>query len=331
MNDLTIDYVMTTNVIVIAVCLLLTLVWLALRVANAAVVLCHSVSVFVRSLVTGAAKASPSARTGAVDGALLQMSKQPAEIRSLQPADDKQTADSKQSADGLQPAVSSLQTAEAPPTVVVDGNAGRVDKGSAAPLPTTSTSKSINCRQGSAMSTPPSPSTRTGTVDGAHPHRSRQPAEQPAVQPAYKGSAMPTPSTSSTRTIAVDAAQAQGSATLPMTSPASSTTVQVRGPAGARERARPFAECYAKWVAAHVGVAGPIARDDLWHLAQQFAETSGEALPKRDNFFAAFAKVRGVQRLSDKRITVFTKKGRPIEKTTAYAIAIDVPPDIGGA
>lgn len=247
-----------------------------------------------------------------VDGAHPQRSRQPA-VNDMQPANDKQAAHSEQTADSLQPAeiestqtaeirslhdaenrqpaVSSLQTAEAPPTVV-DGNTVRVDKGSAAPLPITSASKSINCRQGSAL---------------------------------------PTRSSSSTGTIAVDAAQAQGSATSSTTSPAASTAFQARGPAGARERARPFAECYAKWVAAHVGVAGPIARDDLWHLAQQFAETSGEALPKRDNFFAAFAKVRGVERLSDKRITVFTKKGRPIEKTTAYTIAIDVPPDTGGA
>lgn len=128
-NDQTMDYLMATNVAMIAVFLLLAVVWLTIRVGNAAIVLCHSATAFVQSLVVGAAVAISSTWTGIV-GYLTASQPVPPPV-----VDDRRVD----------------------VTVgIFAGDTRSRRRGSATPMPTTFSDKSDDCQRGSAMPTPPS-------------------------------------------------------------------------------------------------------------------------------------------------------------------------------
>lgn len=132
MNDLTSDYVMTANIVTIAVCLLLTVVWLVLRVGNAAIVLCHSACALLRLWVAWAVNPSASTQMGAVGSLANEQSIPPTIV-------------------GTRPPVQRV-------LALVGENTDSGDKGSATSLPTNFIAKSCDCQQGSAAL--PSTSTR---------------------------------------------------------------------------------------------------------------------------------------------------------------------------
>jgi hypothetical protein len=115
LSDFAIDYVMTANLVTIAVCLLLTFVWLILRITDA----------LFRLWVAWTPDPAASTHTVAV-GSL---------------ADEQQ----------IPPTVVDARRAEAGDRVLAGENTVGVDKGSAKQLPTTFVAKSDNCQRGSAL------------------------------------------------------------------------------------------------------------------------------------------------------------------------------------
>lgn len=60
-----------------------------------------------------------------------------------------------------------------------------------------------------------------------------------------------------------------------------------------------------------------IARVDLWPLAQRYAEGSGFRIDSRNRFFAALAKLPGVHKEMDRRVT---RLRGAREKRVSYAL-----------
>ncbi|MFA5956844.1 hypothetical protein [Hyphomicrobium sp.] len=304
--DATNDYVMAADVIMIALCLVLTVILLVIRIGGAALSFCHSAKRLFAST-------RPAPQTAVVRSAASPQraaEEIPQAVGGEQPAGNEQSADSRQPAVSLQRPLTAQglavrnpdgrsATPPGPPGVPSPGAQGSA----AAPRSAPSTG------QRSAPSTPTA--NTTSTVQGS---AVRNPDGRSATPPGVPSPGVPSPG-------------AQGSAPKGAAAVAS----KLPGPAGARKRARPFAELYVRWHLANIEIADPVAWADIWVYASRLAATSGQRLPKPNNFFAALADVPGVTRLSDKRVPITTKTGCPIKKTTAYLIEKVSMPEGGAA